>query len=161
MNATETLTNKIVLRIAEPNDLPDIFSFVDLYDDGLDIDRKKAKNSLRDLLYIQGVILGHYNGKAIGGVAGICFNGFFTDDIIFFIQFLFIHPEHRSLTKRFIEEVELSMLATKATKIVFGIPNGNNYEEKQRFLRILGYKELETHMVKNFKKDGFYGEDKG
>lgn len=145
----DTLTNKVVLRIANPNDLPEIFLLVDQYHEELEIDRSRTKNALRDLLYIQGCILAEYNGKAIGGVAGVCFNGCFTDEVIFFIQFLFVHRDYRFLTRELIKEVELSMLPTKATKIVYGIPNGNNYAKKQRFMKMLGYNELEVHVYKN------------
>lgn len=149
----ECIDNKVVIRMAEPNDLPEIFNLVDCYDGPVKIDVTKTKNSLRDIVYIHGVFLAEYNDEVIGGVAGIAMPCLFDNDITYCVLFLFIRPEFRKLTTLFIRELELCLLATKCTKITFGMPSSDFYhksEKMQRYMRILGYKELETHFFKRF-----------
>lgn len=148
MDAKACLGSKVIIRIAEPNDLPEIFRFCDEYSDGLEINRDKAKNSLRDILYLQGVLMFDYEGKKIGGVAGYVMPCMFTDDVMFSIMFFYVRKEFRFLTKQIIKEIELVMLPTKATKIVFGVPMTKNYNSMIRYFRMMGYTPLETHMEK-------------
>lgn len=146
----KTLENTLIIRIAGPDDLPDLFQLVDEYSDGIKHNPRFVKNSLRDLLYIQGVLVGDLNGHVIGGVAGIALPCMWNDDVLFSVMFFYIRNRYRHLTRCFINELEHSLLPTKATKLVFGVPNfGADYEPRKRFMRMLGYRELETHMVKN------------
>lgn len=144
----ECLQDKITIKTAQPNDLPEVFKIVDGYCDGKEIDPTKVKNSLRDLIYIQGAFYGEYQGKIIGGVAGYCLPCMFNDDVFFVVMFLYIKNEYRSLTKSFMQELEMAFLPTKVNKIVIAVMNDQNQRVQKRFLTMAGYKELETHMIK-------------
>lgn len=150
---TECVEYKIVIRIAKPDDLPDIFQMVDMYDGNMRHDKKIAKNFIRDILYVQGVLLGYYNDELIGGVAGYSLPSMFSDDLNFCVMFFFMKPHYRRFTKYFIKELELSLLGTRVTKIVFGFPApgmDEQSEKARRFIKIMGYKEMETHYYKSF-----------
>ena len=144
------LEHKVIINIARPNDLPVIFSFCDEYNDGMNIDRTKAKNAIRDLVYIDGAMLAEYKGQTIGGIAGLVLPCMFTNDIIFSVMFFYVKPEFRFLTSHIVKEVELVLLPTKVTKIVFGVPVFENKkpEELVRYYRMQGYKPLEVHLFK-------------
>ena len=137
--------------MAVPEDLPDIFALVDTYCEDMEIDRVIAKNSLREMLYVKGVLLVEYNDTLIGGVAGYTLPGMFTDDLFFSVMFFYIIKEHRHLTKNIIKELELVLLTTQVTKICFGVIGNSTAKKMQRFYRMMGYSELETHMVKDIK----------
>lgn len=150
---TECLKDKVILKLADASDLPDIFKLVDAYDGPLPYDKKLTKNNLRDIVYFKGALLGLYNDQVIGGVAGYVLPSLFKDELTFCVMFLFIMPEYRRMTKQFIQEVELSLLGTKVNKIVFGFPSQEADKaaaKMKRFIRILGYKELEVHYQKRF-----------
>ena len=150
---TECLKVKVILKLADPKDLPDLFTLVDKYNGGFDIERKLTKNNLREVLYMQGVFLGYFNDRLIGGVAGYAVPSLFKNEITYCAMFIFIMPEFRHLTKQFIAELELALLGTKVSKLVFGLPTDEREPEAdkiRRFFKILGYKELETHYYKRF-----------
>ena len=142
--------NRVLIRVAEPNDLPELFRLVDSYEMTIEADRDLVKNNLRDLLYIHGVMLGECNGQVIGGVAGYALPCMFTNETLFACMFLYIKKEHRHLTKRFIQELELTFLPTKAKRLTFSTPATPEGDKLQRFFRSLGYSELETHFSKRF-----------
>lgn len=145
---TDCLQDKVIIRLADPSDLPDIFLLVDAYDGPVAHDKKITKNNLREIVYSKGVFLGVYNDKVIGGVAGFIYPSLFNEEFNYNAMFLFILPEYRRFTKAFITEIELALLGTRATKLTFGFPS--NEPKMNRFIRMLGYKELETHYQKRF-----------
>ena len=144
------LEHSVVLKIAKANDLPDVFELVDAYDDGRIIDKTITKNSLREIVYDQGVLLVEYDETVIGGIAGYVMPSMFTRDIIFSVMFFYVRPQFRFLTKKILKELELSMLPTIANKIVFGVDldGGKNASKMLRYYRMAGYKPLETHVYK-------------
>ncbi len=154
MHEKVCLGNSIVINIAQASDLSVIFSFCDEYNDGMKIDRTRAKNALRDLVYIQGVMLVEYEGRIVGGIAGYVTPCMFTNDVIFSVMFFYVEPSFRFLTPRIVKEVELVLLPTKVTKIVFGVPIFENRKplELVRFYRLMGYKPLETHLFKRISR---------
>lgn len=143
------LAHKVVIKCARHEDLPDLFEMVDSYNGELNIDRKKTKNNLREMLYNRGVFIGTLNGKAIGGVAAHVFPCMFNNDLMFCVMFFFVKNGHRHLTKEFLRELELVLTPTKITKIIFGFLAGKEQRYKLRFMRMLGYKVFETHVYKN------------
>ena len=144
------LEREVIIKIAKPNDLPNIFEFCDQYNDGMNIDRTKSKLAIRDLVYLDGALLAEYEGETIGGIAGITMPCMFTNDIIFQVMFFYVDPEYRSLTGKIIKEVELVLLPTKVTKIVFGVPIFENKKPEilVKYYRMMGYKPLEVHLFK-------------
>lgn len=145
----QTVKNDLNFIIAQPNDLPDVFRLVDCYDDGMEIDRDRTKNSLRELVYAGGVFLVKKDDEVVGGLAGYAADSMFTADLIFNVMFFYIVPEHRRMTKRIIIEMELILITnSKATQIVFGVPAVSNMSNLYRFFRIIGYKPLEIHVTR-------------
>ena len=140
-----------MIHMAVPDDLPAIFALVDTYCEDMDIDRVITKNSLREMLYVKGVLLVEYNGDLIGGIAGYTLPGMFNRDLFFSVMFFYIIKDYRFLTKSIIKELELVLLTTPVTKICFGVLGSNTAKKMQRFYRMMGYSELETHMVKDIK----------
>lgn len=145
------LDNKVVVNLATTLDLMSIYALVDDYCDNIAIDRYKTKNSIRDMVYMNGALLFDYNGFVIGGTSGYLMPSMFTDDSFFMSMFFYIRKEYRHLTKQCIKELELCVLPSKVTKLIFGVMafNNPNYEKQKRFFRMLGYKELETHFYKD------------
>lgn len=148
MDEKVLLARSVIIHIAEPDHLPQVFQLVDTYCDELDIDRTIAKNSLRNIVYAKGVMLVEYEGKYVAGIAGLVLPGLFTNDWFFSTMFFYVVRGYRFLTREIIKEIELVLLPTKVNRLVIGIPNGENYDKQQRFMRMMGYKELETHMEK-------------
>lgn len=152
----QSLQNKVILRLAEADDLPEMFKIVDTYDGDILIDSNKVKNSLRDMVYMQGVIIAYYNDVSIGAVAGYVFPSMYNDDLMFHQMFFYVKKEYRALTIQFIKELELVLIPTKVNKIVMGIPMHTTSKETEqpqhdkllRFYKMLGYKVLETHVFK-------------
>ena len=140
--------NEITFRVAVPNDLPEIFKLVDEYNDGIEIDRTRTKNSLRDFVYVQGVFMVYHGDQVIGGIGGYVAPALITNDIIFNVMFFYIRPQFRKHTKRIILEMELVMLPTRATQIVYGIPAGGKMPLLYRFFKMMGYKSLEIHVIR-------------
>lgn len=150
----ETATaDKITIRVAQPNDLPEVFRLVDSVDSEefiFEINRDKLKNSLRELIYVRGALFGECNGQVIGGVAGYALPCMFTDEMLYCCMFLYVKKEFRHLTKKFIQELELTLLPTNAKRLTFGVPEGQSSDLMQRFFKMMGYKKLETHYYKRF-----------
>lgn len=144
----DQLTDKVLIKIADPNDLPLVFSLVDGYCDNYEIDRVRVKNFLRDILYVRGVFMALYNGVPIGGVAGYAVPNMFQDELMFCAMFFYIDKEFRHLTSKFLEEFELCLLPTKCNRIIFGVMDTPAGIKQQRFLRMRGYGLLETHLSK-------------
>lgn len=147
---TDCLKDKVVIKIADRNDLCEIFELIDGYAD-VEIDRDIAatKKALQMIVDLQGCLVGTINDEIFGGVAGYCMPSLFNSDVFFVVMFLYIKKEFRHFTKNFIKELELVMTPTKCTKIVFGIPRGDNQLLLQRFFSMIGYQQLEIHMVKS------------
>ena len=148
MNEKVCLDNKIVLKIANPTDLPIIFDLVDDYSGELEIDRTKVKNSIREVVYIQGAILVEYEGSTIGGIAGYSSASMINDEMLFTVMFFYVRKDYRCLTKYIIKELELVLLPTKTTMIIFGIIMNKTHYKLSRFMRMMGYDKIETHMAK-------------
>ena len=142
------LEHKVIVHMARPDNLPQIFHLVDSYSDSLTINKNKAKNALRELVYINGVLLFKFDKEVIGGIAGFVTPSMFTDDTLFNVLFFYVKKDFRHLTKEIIKEFELVLLPTSVNKIIFGVLGNESYEKQKRFMRMMGYKELETHMVK-------------
>ena len=145
------LEHSVKLRVAEPIDICSVYEFVDAYNDGMIIDRIRTKDSLREMVYNNCVLLAECRSILIGGIAGYIAPGVFTDDKIFSTMFFYIIKEYRHLTRRAVKEIELMLLTTKVTKIVFGVLANKNSEKQKRFMRMLGYSELESHMAKDIR----------
>ena len=143
------LEHKVVIKIARPEDLPDLFEMVDLYDGNVQINRNKTKNALREMLYNAGVFFAVLDGKTIGGIGAYCLPCLYNDDIMFCVMFLFIKKGFRKHTKEIIKELELVLMPTKVSKILFGFLSGQNQDKQIRFMQMLGYKRFETHVFKN------------
>ena len=88
--------------------------------------------------------------QTIGGIAGYVIPCMFTNDVMYSVMFFYVTPEFRFLTSKIIKEVELVLLPTKVTKIVFGVPvfENKNPEILMRYYRVMGYKPLEVHYFK-------------
>ena len=142
--------NRVLLKVAEPSDLFDLYRLVDTYELGIEIDRDRVKNSLREMLYIHGVMLAEYNGVVIGGLAGYAIPSMLNDEIIYACMFLYVKKEYRHLTREFIKEFELTLLPTKAKRVTFAALHTPDGKKLQRFFRMLGYQEIETHFAKRF-----------
>ncbi len=138
--------------MARPNDLPALFELVDSYSEEFEHDKTVAKNSLREIVYMNSVLLVEFEGKYIGGIAGYMLPGLFNKELYFSTMFFYVIKEFRFLTKRIMKELELVLLPTEITKIVYSIPVGENFEKRKRFMRIMGYNELETHMIKDLNR---------
>lgn len=146
-----SLDNKVIVHLAEPLDLISVYALVDEYADGVDIDRNKTKNALREMVYANGVLLFEYNNFVVGGVAGYVMPSMFTDDSFFMSMFFYVRKEYRNLTKQCIKELELCILPSRITKLIFGVLALDNikYNKQKRYFKMLGYKELETHFYKD------------
>lgn len=143
------LVDKVVIKCARPEDLPDVFEMVDLYDGPLGINRTKTKNNLREILYNSGVFLAVLNGKTIGGIGAYVFPCMFNDDLMFCVMFFFVKHDYRHRTKDILRELELVLLPSRITKVIFGFMAGESQAKQIRFMRMSGYKEFETHVFKN------------
>lgn len=143
------LIENLTIAKAEPSDLLDIFSIVDSYADGENINADLVKNNLRNMVYQNSVLLARHNGFGVGGVGGIILPSIFSNDFFFCVMFFYIRPEFRFLTRRILQQIEQGLKSTKVTKIIIGVWGENKtYEKQLRFMRIMGYRLLETHMVK-------------
>lgn len=143
------IQNKVVVNLATINDLMVVYSLVDDYSDGINIDRDRTKLAIRDIIYIDGVLLVEYNSVVIGGIAGYIMPSMFTNDTFFMVMFFYVRKGYRHLTKSIIKELELVVLPSKITKLIFGVLNNDRYAQQKRYFKMLGYKELETHMWKD------------
>ena len=150
MMDTVKTVNRVILRIAGPNDLPDIFRLVDSYEDGFMMDSDTLKNHLRDMVYIHGVIIAEYNGVVIGGVAGYALPCMFTEEILYSCMMFYVKKQYRRLTKSFVKELEMFLLPTNAKRLIFSTLATPDGYKLQHFFRSLGYTELETHFAKRF-----------
>ena len=142
------LDHSVVIHIAKPSDLLDVFDLVDEYADGIKIEKGRTKQSLRDLVYSGQVMVFKYEETTIGGVAGYNSPCLFTDDVFYNVMFFYVRQQFRFLTKEIIKEMELVLLPTKVTKLVFGIPISKHSEKYKRYYKMMGYRELETHVYK-------------
>lgn len=148
------LVDKVFIKCARPEDLPDVFEMVDLYDSALKIDRTKTKNSLREILYNGGVFHVVLNGKTIGGIGAYILPCMFNDDLMFCIMFFFVKKEYRHFTPEIIRELELVLIPSKVTRIIYGFMAGEHHKKHIRFMRMMGYREFETHVSKSIQQQG-------
>lgn len=148
MEQSLCLEHRVVIRLARPEDLPDLFEMVDLYDGSVQIDRTKTKNNLREMLYASGVFFAELNGKTIGGIGAYCLPCLFNDDVMFCVMFLFVKKEYRELTGQIIKELELVLLPSKVNRLIFGFLAGENQKKHVRFMKMHGYKDYEMHVSK-------------
>lgn len=139
-------SNKLIVRVANEDDWQAINDIVDNYDGLIPYDINKTKDSLKKSLSMQGIALAEYNGQIVGGVSGYMALSLFQEEIVFIVMFLIFKPEYRYLTKLFIKELELMLLTTRCTQIVYGVPASMPVLE--RFFGIMGYEKLETHYMK-------------
>ncbi len=143
------LEHSVKLRVAEPIDICSVYEFVDAYNDGMIIDRIRTKDSLREMVYNNCVLLAECRSILIGGIAGYIAPGVFTDDKIFSTMFFYILPKYRYLTKKVITELEAVTAKGNVTRLVFGIPaESKNPKALARYYRMMGYKPLEVHLEK-------------
>ncbi len=140
--------HNIVIHVAGIDDLLDLYNLVDVYSDEIQIDKNRAKLSIREMVYMDSTMLFEYRGLIVGAIAGYTMPGTFTDSVIFSAMFFYMLPEYRYLTKHVIKEIELVLLPTKVNKIVFSVPANGKAPLMRRFWKMLGYKELEIHMCK-------------
>lgn len=143
------LAHKVVIKIARPEDLPDLFEMVDLYDGNVQINRNKTKNGLREMLYNSGVFFAILDGRTIGGVGAYCLPCLYNDDVMFCIMFFFVKKGFRKYTKDIVKELEMVLMPTAVSRILYGFLSGQNQAKQLRFMRMLGYKGFETHVYKN------------
>jgi len=153
MIPTINIENKVVIRLASPSDLLDIYKVIDTYDGAMEHDKNRLKISIREILYYQGVFVGVYNDEIIGGVAGYAVPALFKDEISYCALFFYIVPKYRHLVRGFIKELELILVGTKCAKIVYAFPTEKNDPRggrMRKFIQLMGYTELETHFEKRF-----------
>lgn len=148
MDKNLCLERKVVIKCARPEDLPELFEMVDLYDGSLKIDRNKTKNSLREMLYNGGVFFATLDGKTIGGIGAYVFPCLFNDDFMFCVMFFFVKKGFRSRTKEIVKELELVLLPSRVNKILFGFLSGEDQAKRIRFMKMIGYKDYESHVCK-------------
>jgi len=138
------LDNSVILHMAQADQLPYIFDLVDDYNDGMYFDKTITKNNLREMVYMQSALLVKYKDSIIGGIAGFVLPCMFTNDLMFQIMFFYVRPKSRHLTGKIIDELELVVLPTKVTKIVFGVPIHGAKKPRSliKYFRRRGYKPL-------------------
>lgn len=149
METVKTI-NRVVLKVAQPNDIPEIYRLVDSYQDGYAMIGDTLKNNLRELVYISGVVLVEFEGKIVGGIAGYALPCMFTNEILYQCMMFYVKKEYRYLTRQIIRELEMTLLPTNAKRLVFSTLATPDGDKLQRFFHSLGYRELETHWEKRF-----------
>lgn len=152
------LANKVVIRVATREDLPLLTALVAKYyldhsgeslvDQNILMNADIMKQSAQAMVNVQGVLIGEIDGHPMGVIAGNVFSCLFTRDVFFSVMFLYVLKEFRQRTKDFIKEVELCLLPSPVTKITLAIPAFRNAKKLVRFLRMNGYRHLETHFYK-------------
>ena len=140
--------HRIIFQVATTQDLFTIWGFVDKYNDGHEIDRERVKVCLQDMVYLKGVYLIKHEDKAIGGISGFKIDSMLTTDRLFMVMFLYIDSEFRYLAKKVIKEFELCLLPENVTMVTFGFMKGKDSVKQLRFMKMLGYEELDTHVMK-------------
>lgn len=152
----DCLKDKVTIRPAEYRDMPELCYMVDAYNGPIVRDPEATKKSLAELLSVNGIILGEYNGEVIGGIAAVASPCLFKNELWLNVMFLYIKPKFRRYTKEFIRELEMTLLATKATAISFAVVS-EEFDPKsrqlRRWMRLMGYKELEVHFYKRLVKN--------
>lgn len=146
------LERKVDLYVALMSDVDKVMVLVDNYlsDEGLiKIDGDIAKRSLKQIIKMNGVLLGEVDGEVIGGAAGYTMPGLFTSDVFFSILFFYVKKDCRKMTSSFIKAIEEMLKMAGITKIVFGVPYTWNYPVLSRFYRMMGYSLLESHYCKD------------
>jgi hypothetical protein len=117
----------------------------------IEINFTKIETSLVDMIKKGNVLLAIDNNKTIGGAAGWVLPCGFNNDLMFMAMFFYIKKEYRRYTVIALREIEKFLSKTDCTKIVFSSPNVECYQEYNRFYRMQGYKELETHFAKTIR----------
>jgi hypothetical protein len=101
------LENSVVVKLAKPSDMLDVFDLVDNYEGTIPLNVERTKDNLRDIVYGAGVLLGEYNGEVFGGIAGYALPCLFNDEVMYVAMFFYVKKDYRHLTKKFLKEVEL------------------------------------------------------
>lgn len=150
MDENLCLENSVVVRLATSENYGQIYKLVDEYAEktSLPFDRDKTKESLDQMVKAQGVLLFELYGKIIGGMAGYVIPCAFNNNVFFSVMMFYVCPDHRSLTKKIINEVELVLLASPVTHIIVGVLSDENHDILMRYFRMHGYSRIETHMAK-------------
>ena len=137
-----------IVRGATKEDIPAIFNLVEEYGGKKNIDKIKTKQSIMALMEYDGVFICLYGDYLIGGIAGIILPCMFSNDYFYITNYLYIREGFRYLTRKAIKELEMLLLPTKVTKIIFAVVENDYARQMQRFFKILGYDPFETHMAK-------------
>ena len=142
------LEHKVVLKVAQANDLPVLFSLVDDYDGDVQVNKTRIKNAIREIVYVQGAVIAEVDRQVIGAVVGYALPCLYNDDVIFSVMFFYVRKQYRKFTKDIVRELELVLLPTKVNLIAYGFIVNQDYLKLQRYMKILGYKEIGTHLAK-------------
>lgn len=146
LSANLYLEHKVVLRVANPVDVVRVFDLVDSYADEALVDKARVKENLKNMIYSKGIILAEYENQIIGGVAGYALPCMFRDEMMFSVMFFYMKRGFRRLTRQVIKELELILLPTPNSSLCFGVMA--DQPKLGRFMRMMGYQALETHMFK-------------
>jgi hypothetical protein len=147
---SETLTNRVIVRKAVPDDLSTIEGMLEEYNQEYVIDVARTVQSVNLMINLGLVLLGEYEDEVIGGMAGLVLDGTFEYRQIYFVHIFYVDYDYRHLTREFLKEAELCILPTSIKAMVLGVPMGARHDKLKRFYRMMGYSTLETHMCKNF-----------
>jgi hypothetical protein len=81
-------------------------------------------------------------------MCGLITGTFFTAEKIFSAMFFYVKPSYRSLTKKFIQGVEGMLKHDEVKRMVIGHPASSHGEIIDRFYRMLQFRKLEVHYIK-------------
>jgi hypothetical protein len=150
----------MVLRLATEEDLPKIYDlgFENYSDKALAayntiIDREKVKAAVLSLVKsntvyvaIQGM---EEKEEIIGVMIGTLTQTLFSNDLIYSSMFFFMDERFRKYAEGFIKQLEIELRKNKVSKLIIGNPELNNADKMERFYKIMGYKKLETHYMRD------------
>ena len=148
------------IRLAEEKDLPAIYELgFDSYSAevvasyGSIIDKEKARKIADTLVKNKTVFVAIIEGSIGGAMLGTITQSGFDSEIIYNSMFFFLKPEYRKFSKQFIDYVSEILKNTTVTRFVIGNPEFNHGAEMDRFYSMIGFRKLETHYIREVKKD--------
>ena len=111
------------------------------------LDRPRLLESVQTMIGKRLVIAAEVDGVMAGGAVGLLCPSDFTKDTLFHVGLIYLAPEYREYSRAFLKQIEW-LVKDKATRITLSVPYGWEHEKRQRFYQMLGYRPLETYMVK-------------
>lgn len=141
--------------IAQEKDLPEIIKLYEDYNGEnmgeykKSFNKEKVYQAVVNMITKNGIVLlAKIDDKIIGAVVGCINTCLFTDDIIFVSMFFYMKKKYGGYAKEFIKEISVFIKKYSVNKLVFASPMFDNSEKYNRFYKMLGFKVLETHFVK-------------